>query len=134
MKKMLKDVLLENTVINDFVVEQDFEFMGRRVMHLNASRILHRKSSVSQLILLSIEDVTDRELHKRNLEDIVKKRTVECFTAQEEADKRRQAAEDSLAEIQLIKEQLEVERAYLPEEITLDNNQSRYTNYCRYKP
>jgi chemotaxis protein methyltransferase CheR len=94
-------------------------------MHLNASRILYRKSAVSQLILLSIEDVTDNELHKRNLEELVQQRTVDCVSAQEEADKRRQAAEDALAEIQSLKEQLEAERAYLQEEIKLENNHER---------
>lgn len=139
LKELLEAVLLENTVINDFVVEQDFQFMGRRVMHLNASRILYRKSAVSQLILLSIEDVTDSELHKRDLEHIVKQRTVECVAAQEEADNRRQAAEDSLAEIQYLKEQLEAERAYLQEEIKLENNhekivgQSDGLKYVLYK-
>jgi chemotaxis protein methyltransferase CheR len=125
LKESLEAVLLDNAVMNDFVVEQDFEFIGRRVMHLNASRILYRKSAVSQLILLSIEDVTDNELYKRNLEELVQQRTVDCVSAQEEADKRRQAAEDALAEIQSLKEQLEAERAYLQEEIKLENNHER---------
>jgi len=125
LKELLEAVLLKNAVINDFEVEQEFEFIGRRVMHLNASRILYRKSAVSQLILLSIEDVTDSELHKRNLEELVNKRTIECVAAQEEADKRREAAEEALAEIQSLKEQLEAERAYLQEEIKLENNHER---------
>ncbi len=125
LKELLEAVLLDNAVLNDFVVEQDFEFIGRRIMHLNASRVLYRKSAVSQLILLSIEDVTDNELHKRNLEELVQQRTVDCVSAQEEADKRRQAAEDALAEIQSLKEQLEAERAYLQEEIKLESNHER---------
>ena len=125
LKELLEAVLLKNAVMNDFEVEQDFEFIGRRVMHLNASRILYRKSAVSQLILLSVEDVTDSELHNRNLEELVNKRTVECVAAQKEANKRREAAEDALAEIQSLKEQLEAERAYLQEEIKLENNHER---------
>jgi len=125
LKELLEDVLLKNAVITNFEFEQDFEFIGRRVMRLNASRVLYRKSAVSQLILLSVEDVTDSELHKRNLEQLVNKRTAECVVAQGEADKRREAAEDALAEIQSLKEQLEAERAYLQEEIKLENNHER---------
>lgn len=125
LKELLEGVLLKNAVITDFEIEQDFEFIGRRVMRLNASRVLYRKSAVSQLILLSVEDVTDNELHKRNLEQLVNKRTSEYVAAQEEADKRRVAAEDALAEIQSLKKQLEAERAYLQEEIKLENNHER---------
>ena len=56
------------------------------------------------------------------LELEVGKRTVELVIAKEEAEKGRQRAEVSLAEILRLKEQLEGERAYLQEEIKLENN------------
>ena len=76
LKASLEDILLKNSVINDFKVEHDFETIGPKVMRLNANRILYRKSTLSQLILVAIEDVTDREYHQRDLEELVEQRTV----------------------------------------------------------
>jgi hypothetical protein len=45
-------------------------------MHLNARRI-YNEVNQTQLILLAIEDVTEREYYKRHLEDIVEQRTTE---------------------------------------------------------
>jgi chemotaxis protein methyltransferase CheR len=69
-------------------------------MHLNARRI-YDQSNETQLILLAIEDVTEREYYKKHLEELVEKRT---------------------AEIIKLKEQLEAERAYLQEEIKLTHD------------
>ena len=52
----------------------------------------------------------------------VAKRTDELVVALEEAEKRKEIAEAALAEIKKLKEQLEGERAYLQEEIKLENN------------
>ena len=87
LRELLEDILPENTVFNDFEVEHNFETIGRKIMHLNARRI-YKKSNQTQLILLAIEDVTDRECYKRDLEELVKKRTAELVVATEEAEKR----------------------------------------------
>ena len=74
-----------------------------------------------------------------SLEIEVSKRTAELVVAKEEAEKGRQRAEASLAEILQLKEQLEGERAYLQEEIKLENNhgeiigQSDALKYVLYK-
>lgn len=60
--------------------------------------------------------------HNTFLEQEVGTRTAELLIAKEEAEKGRQRAETSLAEILRLKEQLEGERAYLQEEIKLENN------------
>ena len=60
--------------------------------------------------------------HNTFLEREVGKRTAELVLAKEEAEKGRKKAETSLAEIIRLKEQLEGERAYLQEEIKLENN------------
>ena len=125
LKASLEDILLKNSVINDFKVEHDFETIGPKVMRLNANRILYRKSTLSQLILVAIEDVTDREYHQRDLEELVEQRTVELLAAREEAEKRRQIAENTLAEIKKLQNQLEAERAYLQEEIKLEYNHTK---------
>lgn len=57
LRELLENVLPENDSFDDFMVEHDFEQIGHRVMLLNARKIDHL-----QLILLAIEDVTERSL------------------------------------------------------------------------
>ncbi len=57
LRKLLEDVLPQNTAFNDFSVEHEFPSIGRKVMLLNA-RKLFRQGNHSELILLAIEDVT----------------------------------------------------------------------------
>jgi transcriptional regulator with GAF, ATPase, and Fis domain len=71
---------------------------------------------------LAIEDVTEREYYKRHLEDIVEKRTAELRIAKEDALNSKHLAENALAEIKQLTDQLEAERAYLQEEIKLEFN------------
>jgi len=121
LRELLEDILPVNSLFHDFEVEHNFETIGRKIMHLNARRI-YTKSNQTQLILLAIEDVTEREYYKRDLEEIVKKRTVELIVAREEAEERKQRAETALSEIKKLKDHLEAERAYLQEEIKLEYN------------
>ena len=100
LRKLLEDILPQNTDFHDFEVEHDFETIGRKIMHLNARKI-YDQGNKTQLILLAIEDVTEREYYKKHLEEVVEERT---------------------AEIRKLKEQLEAERAYLQEEIKLVYN------------
>jgi len=58
MRELLEGILPENTSFDDYEVEHDFEYIGKRKMYLNARRI-YRESNKTQLILLAIEDVTD---------------------------------------------------------------------------
>ncbi len=73
------------------------------------------------------------------LELKVAKRTAELVVARDEAEKRKEKAEDALAETIRLKEQLEAERAYLQEEIKLEYNhkniigQSDSLQYVLYK-
>ena len=119
LRELLENILPESTEFNDFVVEHNFETIGQKIMHLNARQI-YAKSNRTRLILLAIEDVTNREYYKRDLEELVKKRTAELIVAMEEAEKRKQTAETALSEIKKLKDQLEAERAYLQEEIKLE--------------
>jgi len=130
LRDLLEDILPQNTIFNDFEVEHNFEGIGPKIIHLNARRI-YEKENQTQLILLAMEDVTDREYYKKNLEEIVKNRTAELLIAKEEA-------ENSLVEIRRLKDQLEEERAYLQEEIKLEYNhenivgKSNEINYVFY--
>ncbi|MFO7990512.1 MAG: sigma 54-interacting transcriptional regulator [Desulfotignum sp.] len=121
LKELLEEVLPRNSVFNDFEVEHSFENIGPKIMHLNARRI-YQKSRDAQLILLAIEDVTDREYYKRNLEIIVENRTSELALARQAAEKDKETAEAALLEIKQLKKQLEGEKAYLTEEIKLEHN------------
>jgi PAS domain S-box-containing protein len=138
LRELLEHILPENTVLNDFEVEHDFDAIGRKIMLLNARRI-YKKSNKTQMILLAIEDVTEREYYKRYLEEIVEKRTAELRIAKEEALKSKYLAENAYHEIKKLKDLLELERAYLQEEIKLEYNyeniigQSDEINYVLYK-
>ncbi|EMS80355.1 sigma-54 interaction domain-containing protein [Desulfotignum phosphitoxidans] len=121
LRELLEEVLPQNCVFNDFEVAHSFEKIGPKIMHLNARKI-NLKSIDAQLILLAIEDVTEREHYKRNLEEIVEARTSELALARPAAEKEKETAEEALLEIQKLKKQLEGEKAYLTEEIKLDHN------------
>jgi transcriptional regulator with GAF, ATPase, and Fis domain len=138
LRELLEEILPRNTVFNDFEVAHTFETIGRKIMHLNARRI-YQEPNQTQLIMLAIEDVTERENYKRHLEEMVEERTVELSVARQAAENSRQAAENALVEIKKLKDQLEAERAYLQEEIKLEYNhenivgQSDAINYVFYK-
>jgi transcriptional regulator with GAF, ATPase, and Fis domain len=138
LRELLEEILPRNTVFNDFEVAHTFETIGRKIMHLNARRI-YQEPNQTQLIMLAIEDVTEREIYKRHLEEMVEERTAELSVARQAAENSRQVAENALVEIKKLKDQLEAERAYLQEEIKLEYNhenivgQSNAINYVFYK-
>ena len=121
LRELLEDILPKNSVFNDFEVEHTFQNIGPKIMHLNA-RCISREESPSQLIFLSIADVTDREVYRRGLEGLIEKRMRDLVAAREEAEERKQIAEKAFIEIKTLKDQLEAERAYLQDEIKLENN------------
>ena len=59
LKKLLDELLPQNHHFDDFSVEHDFPGIGRRIMLLNAPRLVS-DGGKTQLILLAIEDVTGR--------------------------------------------------------------------------
>ncbi|HEV2328207.1 MAG TPA: CheR family methyltransferase, partial [Verrucomicrobiae bacterium] len=59
LRMLLEDILPRNSFFNDFEVTHDFPQIGRRVMLLNARR-LDVTGSAPHMILVSIEDVTER--------------------------------------------------------------------------
>ena len=58
LRTLLEDIVPKSTVFNDFELEHDFPFIGRRVMLLNARRL--RQGSHRELIVLAMEDITQR--------------------------------------------------------------------------
>ena len=138
LRELLEDILPQNSAFNDYELEHNFDTLGLKILHLNARRV-YREFNGTRLILLAIEDVTEREYHKRHVEELVKTRTAKIREAREEAIKEKQIAEEALLEIKKLKDQLESERAYLQEEIKLEYNheniigQSDGLNYVLYK-
>jgi hypothetical protein len=59
LRKLLEDILPENTVFNDFEVEMEFPGIGCKKMQLNARRIYEEGAGIER-ILLAIEDVTEQ--------------------------------------------------------------------------
>ncbi len=59
LRALLDEVLPHNQPFSDFEMDHEFENIGRRTMLLNARRVL-REGSQTELILLAIEDVTER--------------------------------------------------------------------------
>jgi chemotaxis protein methyltransferase CheR len=121
LRELLEDILPHNSKFDDFEVEHNFNTIGHKIMHLNARQI-YREFNGTRLILLAIEDVTEREYYKRNLEHLVEKRTAEIHRVKEDAINDKKNTEAALFEIKKLKDQLEAERAYLQEEIKLEYN------------
>ena len=61
LRMLLEDILPRNSFFNDFEVTHNFPHLGRRTMMLNARR-LELDDGTPQMILLAIEDVTERQL------------------------------------------------------------------------
>ena len=60
LRQLLEEILPKNTQVEDFLVEHEFPRIGRKRMLLNARRI-EREKGHKQLILLAIEDATNRK-------------------------------------------------------------------------
>ncbi len=67
LRTLLEEVLPHNHAFHDFEVEHDFPKIGRRTMLLNARRVRGPTDS-RELILLAIEDVTDRRRAEARVE------------------------------------------------------------------
>ncbi|OQX06440.1 MAG: Fis family transcriptional regulator, partial [Desulfobulbaceae bacterium A2] len=124
LKKLLQNILKENTEFHELHIENDFASIGRKILHINARKI-YTKSNKTYFILLAIEDVTEQEDYKNKLEEMVRQRTSELIAARTEANDGKDKAEIALIEIQQLKNQLEAERAYLQEEIKLEFNHEK---------
>jgi len=66
LRELLEEILPKNTVFLDFEIDHDFKTLGRRIMVLNARRIFHETKRM-QMILLAIEDITERKRVEREL-------------------------------------------------------------------
>jgi len=65
---LLKDILPTNHYFHGFEVEQSFPVIGRKILLVNARRILLREQETS-LILLACEDITERKAREKQKDD-----------------------------------------------------------------
>jgi len=67
LRELLETVLPQQATFDNYEVEHDFTTIGRRIMLLNARQI-HRASGKERIILLAIEDITERKEIENGLE------------------------------------------------------------------
>jgi diguanylate cyclase (GGDEF)-like protein/PAS domain S-box-containing protein len=66
LRELLEDILPKTASFDGYEVEHDFPDIGKRIMLLNARKI-YRKTNHTQLILLAIEDITERKVLEEKL-------------------------------------------------------------------
>ena len=66
LRELLETILSKNTSFEDFEVVHDFESVGLRTMLLNARKI-YRETNHSEMILIAIEDITERKKAEEQL-------------------------------------------------------------------
>jgi len=82
LRELLEEVLLQKTSFDDYEVEHDFATIGRRIMLLNARQI-ERMLGKERVILLAIEDITERKEIEDGLERTRKELAVIKIAADE---------------------------------------------------
>jgi diguanylate cyclase (GGDEF)-like protein/PAS domain S-box-containing protein len=66
LRKLLENILPMNNVFEDYEVEHDFQSIGRKTMLLNARKI-YRETNHVEMILIAIEDITERKKAEEQL-------------------------------------------------------------------
>ena len=75
LRLLLNTIASQNTMIESFEVERDFDGIGRRSMLLNA-RKLFDEDYVEATILLAIEDITERRAIERAVQELLRHKDV----------------------------------------------------------
>jgi len=73
LRLLLKDVAPQHAVMEGYEVERDFPIIGRRSMLLNAREVFNQRNT-RKLILLTIEDVTDRRNAERQMTELLQQK------------------------------------------------------------
>jgi len=68
LRVLIEEILPNDTVFNGYEVEHDFLDIGRKVILLNARQIF-RENIGSHIILLAMEDITERKLLEAEIQD-----------------------------------------------------------------
>lgn len=70
LRKLLETILPDKSVFNDLEITQTFSTIGARIMLLNA-RELTKSQGSEKLILLALEDITERKNHELQVNELL---------------------------------------------------------------
>ena len=90
LRELLETILPEKTTFDNYEVEHDFSTIGKRIMLLNARQIERGIGGKSRIILLAIEDITER----KGIETGLEKTRKELAVIKESADEVSEFAEN----------------------------------------
>jgi PAS domain S-box-containing protein len=88
LRVLLEEIIPKNNQFENFEVEHEFPTIGRRTMLLNARQI-YSKGVGAQMILLAIEDITERKKAEdeiKKLNEDLKRRAIELESAYKELE------------------------------------------------
>ena len=71
LRVLFEEILPHDTVFNGYEVEHDFPGIGRKIILLNARQIF-RKNIGSHIILLAMEDITERKLVEERISEVIR--------------------------------------------------------------
>jgi len=71
LRVLVEEILPLDTVINGYEVEHDFPGIGRKTILLNARQIF-RENIGSHIILLAMEDITERKLAEERINQVIR--------------------------------------------------------------
>lgn len=71
LRVLFEEILPHDTVLNGYEVEHDFLDIGRKIMLLNAREIFREKVG-SRVILLAMEDITERKLAEERISEVIR--------------------------------------------------------------
>ena len=85
LRVLLEDILPKNDTVDNYEIEHNFESIGRKTMLLNACKIREKKD-VLPIILLAIEDITERKEIEAGLETTRKELVIIKKTADDASE------------------------------------------------
>jgi diguanylate cyclase (GGDEF)-like protein/PAS domain S-box-containing protein len=71
LRELLETILPQKTTFDNYEVEHDFAGIGRRIMLLNARQI-KRGMGKDRIILLAMEDITERKLVEERIREVIR--------------------------------------------------------------
>lgn len=73
LRKLLEDIIPQKSEFHDFEVEWDFPVIGRKVMLLNGRQVRRTSGEMAEMILLAIEDITERRRLEKERQQYIEK-------------------------------------------------------------
>jgi two-component system CheB/CheR fusion protein len=86
LRELLEDILPQKTSFENYEVEHNFTTIGRKIMLLNARQIKRTSKTNERIILLAIEDITERKEIEAGLEKTRKELAVIKKSADEASE------------------------------------------------